>query len=51
VFGVGETDTAMPDIARRYARSLALHRNDHVIPPNQHTSVHATTADAATATP
>jgi len=36
VFGVGETDTRMPDIARRYARSLAMHNHDHVLPPGQH---------------
>ena len=36
VFGVGDTDTLMPDIARRYARSLALHNRDHVLPPGQH---------------
>lgn len=36
VFGVGETDTPMPDIARRYSRSLALHNRDHVIPIGQH---------------
>lgn len=36
VFGVGDTDTVMPDIARRYARSLALHNRDRVLPPGQH---------------
>jgi carbonic anhydrase/acetyltransferase-like protein (isoleucine patch superfamily) len=36
VFGVGQGDTGMPDIARRYARSLALHRRDHVLPPPRH---------------
>ncbi len=36
VFGVGETDTLMPDIARRYSRALALHSRDHVLPPRQH---------------
>ena len=36
VFGVGETDNAMPDITRRYARGLALHSQDHVLPANQH---------------
>ncbi len=36
VFGVGQDDASMPDIARRYARSLALHRKDHVLPPRRH---------------
>ena len=36
MFGVGQGDAAMPDIARRYARSLALHRKDHVLPPPRH---------------
>jgi carbonic anhydrase/acetyltransferase-like protein (isoleucine patch superfamily) len=36
VFGVGDTDTVMPDIARRYARSLALHNRDRVLRPGQH---------------
>ncbi|MFC5950061.1 gamma carbonic anhydrase family protein [Pseudonocardia lutea] len=36
VFGVGDTDTPMPDIARRYARSLALHHRDTVLLPSQH---------------
>ena len=36
VFGVGQGDAAMPEIARRYARSLALHRKDHVLPPPRH---------------
>jgi hypothetical protein len=36
VFGVGETDTLMPDIARRYTRSLALHNRDRVLPPGLH---------------
>ncbi|WP_298800839.1 gamma carbonic anhydrase family protein [uncultured Pseudonocardia sp.] len=36
VFGIGDTDTVMPDIARRYARSLALHNHDRVLPPGQH---------------
>ncbi len=40
VFGVGETssepDRPMSDIALRYARSLALHRRDRVLPPTQH---------------
>ncbi|WP_411285996.1 gamma carbonic anhydrase family protein [Lapillicoccus sp.] len=36
VFGVGESDNTMPDIARRYARGLALHHKDRVIAPGQH---------------
>ncbi|GAA4700396.1 hypothetical protein GCM10023215_43930 [Pseudonocardia yuanmonensis] len=34
VFGVGRTD--MPDIARRYARALALHHRDTILQPSQH---------------
>ena len=26
----------MPDVARRYARGLALHHNDHIIPDYGH---------------
>ncbi|MFC4943209.1 gamma carbonic anhydrase family protein [Pseudonocardia sp. GCM10023141] len=36
VFGAAGTDTTVPDIARRYARGLALHNRDHVLPPGQH---------------
>jgi len=36
VFGVGESARSMPDIARRYARALALHRNDLILPDAQH---------------
>jgi gamma-carbonic anhydrase len=36
VFGVGESDTAMPDIARRYARALALHERDQIVPAGRH---------------
>jgi gamma-carbonic anhydrase len=36
VFGVSGGDDAVPDIARRYARSLALHQRDQVLPPGQH---------------
>ena len=32
VFGVGAREAPMPDVARRYARGLALHHNDHIIP-------------------
>jgi carbonic anhydrase/acetyltransferase-like protein (isoleucine patch superfamily) len=35
VFGVGGTDTPMQDIARRYARALALHNRDVVLLPSQ----------------
>ncbi len=31
VFGVGDNDRSMPDIARRYARGLALHRKDDIL--------------------
>jgi carbonic anhydrase/acetyltransferase-like protein (isoleucine patch superfamily) len=36
VFGVSGGDGVVPDIARRYARSLALHHRDQVLPPGQH---------------
>jgi gamma-carbonic anhydrase len=38
VFGVGTSHTGspMPDIARRYSRGLALHRNDHIVPDQRH---------------
>lgn len=36
VFGAAGTDSAVPDIARRYARGLALHSRDTVLPPDQH---------------
>ncbi len=36
VFGVGESDRTMPDIARRYARGLALHSRDRVLTDAQH---------------
>ena len=36
VFGVGETDNSMPDIARRYARGLALHSRDRILSPGGH---------------
>jgi len=36
VFGVGENGSAMPDITRRYARGLALHRRDRVLSAGQH---------------
>ena len=36
VFGVGGGTDHTPDIARRYARGLALHRRDTVLPPGQH---------------
>ena len=36
VFGVAGADATVPDIARRYARGLALHNRDRVLPPSQH---------------
>jgi carbonic anhydrase/acetyltransferase-like protein (isoleucine patch superfamily) len=36
VFGVGAREAPMPDVARRYARGLALHHNDHIIPDYGH---------------
>lgn len=36
VFGIGTSDAPMPDIARRYARGLAIHRRDRVLPAAQH---------------
>jgi carbonic anhydrase/acetyltransferase-like protein (isoleucine patch superfamily) len=36
VFGIGPTDTPMPDMARRYARGLALHHYDHILPTELH---------------
>ncbi len=35
VFGVGAS-SLMPDIARRYARGLALHQRDHILPDERH---------------
>jgi len=36
VFGVSGGDDVVPDIARRYTRSLALHQRDQVLPAGQH---------------
>lgn len=36
VFGAAGANTEVPDIARRYARGLALHSRDRVLPPGQH---------------
>jgi carbonic anhydrase/acetyltransferase-like protein (isoleucine patch superfamily) len=36
VFGIGDTATPFPDMARRYARGLALHRYDRILPTEQH---------------
>jgi carbonic anhydrase/acetyltransferase-like protein (isoleucine patch superfamily) len=38
VFGLGATDTGslMSDVARRYARGLALHQRDHILPDERH---------------
>src|SRR5260370_13307092 len=35
VFGVGAS-ALIPDIARRYARGLALHHRDHILPDERH---------------
>lgn len=35
VFGIGGP-RSMPDMARRYARGLALHHYDHIMPTDQH---------------
>jgi carbonic anhydrase/acetyltransferase-like protein (isoleucine patch superfamily) len=39
VFGLGARDSAAPmsDIARGYARGLALHHQDHILPDQRHT--------------
>ncbi|HJY71987.1 MAG TPA: hypothetical protein VJ347_09430, partial [Streptosporangiaceae bacterium] len=39
VFGVAASDTSTPmsDVARRYARGLALHHRDHIVPDERHT--------------
>ena len=39
VFGVAASDTGTPmsDVARRYARGLALHHRDHIVPDERHT--------------
>jgi carbonic anhydrase/acetyltransferase-like protein (isoleucine patch superfamily) len=39
VFGMGTGDSGslMPDMARRYARGLALHHKDHLLPEQHHT--------------
>ena len=36
VFGIGEGDAARPDMARRYAKGLALHRKDSILSEAQH---------------
>ena len=36
VFGIGAGQALMPDIARRYARGLALHQRDNIIPDFGH---------------
>jgi hypothetical protein len=35
VFGVGAS-SPVPDIARRYARGLALHHRDRIVPDERH---------------
>jgi gamma-carbonic anhydrase len=43
VFGIGATDSGslMPDIARRYARGLALHHKDRIVPDQRHVPAQA----------
>lgn len=36
VFGIGEADRAAPDMARRYARGLAVHHRDSVLRDRYH---------------
>jgi gamma-carbonic anhydrase len=36
VFGVGADQALMPDVARHYARGLALHHQDHILPDYGH---------------
>jgi hypothetical protein len=36
VFGAAGQGGSVPDIAQRYARALALHHRDTVLPPGQH---------------
>jgi carbonic anhydrase/acetyltransferase-like protein (isoleucine patch superfamily) len=42
VFGVGASDAGslMSDVARRYARGLALHHQDHILPDERHMPSH-----------
>ncbi len=42
IFGIGASNTGslMPDIARRYARGLALHHQDHILPDQRHIPSH-----------
>jgi carbonic anhydrase/acetyltransferase-like protein (isoleucine patch superfamily) len=42
VFGIGASGTGsrMPDMARRYARGLALHHQDHILPDQGHLPSH-----------
>jgi hypothetical protein len=35
--GASDPGTAMSDVARRYARGLALHHRDHIVPDQRHT--------------
>ena len=35
--GAGDAGTPMSDVARRYARGLALHHRDHIVPDQRHT--------------
>jgi hypothetical protein len=38
--GAGDADPSMSDVARRYARGLALHQRDHIVPDERHMLVH-----------
>jgi carbonic anhydrase/acetyltransferase-like protein (isoleucine patch superfamily) len=42
VFGLGASarEPEMADVARRYARGLALHQRDHIVPDERHMLVH-----------
>jgi len=42
VFGIGVSDNGapMPDVARRYARGLALHHQDRILPDERHVPSH-----------
>jgi len=51
VFGIGDTNQPLPDLARRYARGLALHHYDHILPTEQHPELLAAGDAGATAHP
>ena len=48
VFGVAGGDSVVPDIARRYARALALHSRDTILPPDRHEEISSRASDAPT---